>query len=152
MKIPSESSYCAHLRGRFESSMIALQILVRAHGTNTALLNGPPGSVKTSLAQALAQKLPNRLPDIYSRTKLLQVDADAIFSHMYGETAKQISSLFTSIRRLASDGDEAQLIVVLIDEIDKLVPCRKNVGKKNEPLHTMRVSTSLLIVGYILVY
>jgi hypothetical protein len=57
-----------------------------------------------------------------------------------------------SIRRLASDGDEAQLIVVLIDEIDKLVPCRKNVGKKNEPLHTMRVSTSLLIVGYILVY
>jgi hypothetical protein len=71
---------------------------------------------------------------------------------MYVKSAKQISSLFTIIRWLASDGDEAQLIIVLIGKIDKLVPCRKNVGKKNEPLDPMRVSTSLLIVGHILVY
>jgi Cdc6-like AAA superfamily ATPase len=110
---------------------------------NTALFSGPPGSGKTSLAQALAQQLAIRMSDLYPNTKLLQVDASAVFSHMYGGTAKEIGSMFATVRQLASvDCDEAQLVVVLIDEVDKLVPCRKNVGKKNEPLDTMRVGLS----------
>jgi Cdc6-like AAA superfamily ATPase len=108
---------------------------------NTALLSGPPGSGKTSLAQALAQRLSIRISDIFPNSILLQVDGSGVFSHMYGGTAKEIDSLFTKIGHLASgDSDDAPLVVVLIDEIDKLVPCRKAVGKKNEPLDTMRVS------------
>jgi chromosomal replication initiation ATPase DnaA len=107
---------------------------------NTALFSGPPGSGKTSLAQALAQQLAIRMSDLYPTTRLLQVDASAVFSHMYGGTAKEIGSMFATVRQLASvDSDEVQLVVVLIDEVDKLVPCRKDVGKKNEPLDTMRV-------------
>jgi SpoVK/Ycf46/Vps4 family AAA+-type ATPase len=109
---------------------------------NTALFSGPPGSGKTSLAQALAQQLSIRMSDLYSNTKLLQVDASAIFSHMYGGTAREVSSMFATIRQLAMNSDEAQLVVVLIDEVDKLVPCRKDVGRKNEPLDTIRVRLS----------
>lgn len=108
---------------------------------NTVLLHGPPGTGKTSLAHGLAQRLSIRLSDIYTSAKLLQVDGSAMFSHMYGGTAKEISSLFSTIRKLAHarDEDEPQLIIVLIDEVDKLVPCRKQVGRKNEPLDTVRV-------------
>jgi SpoVK/Ycf46/Vps4 family AAA+-type ATPase len=75
---------------------------------------------------------------------MLQVDASAVFSHMYGGTAKEVGSMFATIRQLASiDSDEAQLVIVLIDEIDKLVPCRKDVSRKNEPLDTMRVGLPL---------
>jgi AAA+ superfamily predicted ATPase len=116
------------------------EVLLQNAWYNTALFSGPPGSGKTSLAQALAQQLSIRISDLYPSTKLLQVDASAVFSHMYGGTAKEIGCMFATIRQLASmDSDEAQLVVVLIDEVDKLVPCRKNVGKKNEPLDTMRV-------------
>jgi hypothetical protein len=62
---------------------------------------------------------------------------------MYGGTAKEISSLVSTINKLAHAReeceDEPQLIIVLIDEIDKLVPCRKQVVRKNEPLDTVRV-------------
>jgi hypothetical protein len=108
---------------------------------NTALFSGPPGSGKTSLAQALAQRLSIRISDIFPNSTLVQVDGSGVFSHMYGGTAKEISSLFTKIGQLAcGDSDDTRLVVVLVDEIDKLVPCRKSVGKKNEPLDTMRVS------------
>jgi hypothetical protein len=107
---------------------------------HTALLHGVPGSGKTSLAQALAQQLSLCLSDIYPRTQLLEVQSSKIFSHMYGGTPKEIGNLFTTIHSLASDDEEeARLIVVLVDEIDKLVPCRKDVGKKNEPQDTIRV-------------
>jgi hypothetical protein len=114
--------------------------LVQNAWYNTALFHGPPGSGKTCLAQALAQQLSIRVSDIYPNTKLLQVDGSAVFSHMYGGTAREIGSLFTTIHRLACDDEvEAQLVVVLIDEVEKLVPCRRSVGQKNEPMDTLRV-------------
>ncbi|KAH3954843.1 hypothetical protein HBH70_035400 [Parastagonospora nodorum] len=115
---------------------------------NTVLLYGPPGSGKTSLAHGLAQRLSIRLSDIYTSAKLLKVDGSAIFSHMYGGTAKEISSLVSTINKLAHAReeceDEPQLIIVLIDEIDKLVPCRKQVARKNEPLDTVRATAEVL--------
>lgn len=49
--------------------------------------------------------------------------------------------MFTNINRLASETEEKSgLVVVLIDEIDKLVPCRQKIGNKNEPQDTIRVS------------
>ncbi|KAF1920158.1 P-loop containing nucleoside triphosphate hydrolase protein [Ampelomyces quisqualis] len=112
---------------------------------NTVLLSGPPGSGKTSLAQALAQRLSIRVSDIFPNSILVQVDGSGVFSHMYGGTAKEIGSLFTKIGQLAcDDSDDTRLVVVLVDEIDKLVPCRKSVGKKNEPLDTMRATAEVL--------
>lgn len=81
------------------------------------------------------------LSDIYPRTHLLQVNSSAILSHMYGSTPKEVANLFTTIREHAlNTEDKPALIVVLIDEIDKLVPCRKKISSKNEPEDTARVS------------
>ncbi|KAF2831956.1 AAA-domain-containing protein [Ophiobolus disseminans] len=117
--------------------------LAQSAWSNTALFHGPPGSGKTSLALALAQQLSVRLSIIYPHTKLLRVDSSSVFSHMYGETPKAIGSLFTTIGRLAveTEGEEGpSLIIVLVDEIDKLVPSRKRLGGHNEPQDTIRAA------------
>ncbi|KAL5117203.1 hypothetical protein ACEQ8H_004892 [Pleosporales sp. CAS-2024a] len=112
---------------------------------NTVLLHGPPGSGKTSLAHGLAQRLSIRLSDIYTGAKLIQVNGNGMFSHMYGGTSKAISSCFSAIHGMASsDAEDAQLLIVVMDEIDKLVPCRGSVSKKQEPLDTMRATAEVL--------
>jgi hypothetical protein len=72
----------------------------------------------------------NTVLPIYSGTKLLQVEGSSVSSHMYGGTAREIGGLFSSIHQLAKGGDDAQLIILLTDDVDKLVPCRRNVGKR----------------------
>ncbi|KAL9126516.1 MAG: hypothetical protein Q9217_004440 [Psora testacea] len=102
------------------------------------LLHGPPGTGKTSLCQALAQRLSIRLGSQFPFCKLVKVDAQSVFSKWFSESGKMVTKLFGSIEAML-DEDEHTFICVLIDEIESLAGIRQHTPGANEPKDALRV-------------
>ena len=105
---------------------------------NLALLCGPPGSGKTTLAKALAQKLAIRLSRVYSTAKLISVNSPSLLSSYFGESSKLVGKLFDTI--WAMSADESLLTVVVIDEVESIAGSRKQASRSNECGDAIRVS------------
>ena len=102
--------------------------------------HGPPGTGKTSLCRALAQKLSIRLNDRYAKTHLFEINSHSLFSRWFSESGKLVQSLFSTISEIAREKDE--FVVLLIDEVESLTAARAGAMSGTEPSDALRVSYS----------
>jgi len=85
------------------------------------LLYGPPGTGKTTLARHLADLLG------CSGERLNMIAGTEVFNMWAGESEKNVRELFEPARKAAAEqGDDSPLYVVVIDEIDSVLPVRQS--------------------------
>ncbi|KAF9246966.1 P-loop containing nucleoside triphosphate hydrolase protein [Melanogaster broomeanus] len=106
------------------------------------LLHGPPGTGKTSLCRALAQKLSIRLSYRYPQARILEINSHSLFSRWFSESGKLVQRLFTNIMGMVEDED--CFVVVLIDEVESLTAARAGAMAGTEPSDGLRVVNALL--------
>lgn len=105
------------------------------------LLHGPPGTGKTSLCKALAQKLSIRMKTHYKFFHLIEINSHSLFSKWFSESGKLVMKLFMKIRQIIET--KSSLVCVLIDEVESIAYARDSISS-NEPSDSIRVVNAVL--------
>ncbi|CCD25090.1 Pch2p NDAI_0E02730 [Naumovozyma dairenensis CBS 421] len=115
------------------------------------LIHGPPGTGKTTLCRALCQKLAIRNGsdldnmDLVYKCILVEISSSSIFSRWFGESAKNITTLFDDIEKLVREAEKKDIFVcVLIDEVEAIASSRTDILSKSESTDGVRVVNALL--------
>jgi len=105
-------------------------------------LHGPPGTGKTTLCKALAQKLSVRMSHMYESTVLVEIHSHSLFSKWFSESGKLVARLFEHIQELVDE--PSTLVCVLIDEVESLTSARASAMGGSEPSDAVRVVNAML--------
>ncbi|CAD7082574.1 unnamed protein product [Hermetia illucens] len=105
------------------------------------LLHGPPGTGKTSLCKAVAQKLSIRMSQNFKYTHLVEINSHSLFSKWFSESGKLVMKLFSRIREIVEHPQS--LVCVLIDEVESIAYARSSVSG-DEPRDALRVVNAVL--------
>lgn len=98
---------------------------------------------KSTLAQALAQKLSIRLNTEFSETFLLHLRPAALLSQFFGQSAKKIDEIFDSVAHLSTKHPQI-FYVLVIDEIESLAGSRSQANAQGEVQDAIRATNQLL--------
>lgn len=106
------------------------------------LLHGPPGSGKSTLCRALAQKLSIRLGDAFAKAVLVEINTNAMLSKYFGESGKLIGAAFERIYTMAQE--RGTFICVVMDEVETIAGSRERSTSGAECNDGMRATNQLL--------
>ena len=103
------------------------------------LMEGPPGTGKTSLGRGLANEIAQRLPG--NRTQFVEIDPHALTSSALGRSQQAVAKLFDqTLPELAMDG----VAIVLLDEVETLAVSRKKLSMDTNPIDVHRATDAAL--------
>jgi SpoVK/Ycf46/Vps4 family AAA+-type ATPase len=129
--------FCLTQRGA-ATSTVALPV----HGL--ALLSGPPGTGKTTLAHGLANAVATELADrgIAEHTLFAVIDPHAFPSEFLGESQRAVARLFNdTLPELAGYGHP---MIVLVDEAETLAVTRSRASFDTNPVDVHRATDAVL--------
>ncbi|XP_056638499.1 pachytene checkpoint protein 2 homolog isoform X1 [Diorhabda sublineata] len=106
------------------------------------LLHGPPGTGKTSLCKALAQKLTIRMGKRFGSGILMEINSHSLFSKWFSESGKLVNKVFSRINDIIQNKNI--LVCVLLDEVESLAHARNQCLSGVEPSDSIRVVNALL--------
>ena len=101
------------------------------------LLHGPPGSGKSTLSRALAQKLSIRLGNDFAKSMLVEINTNGMLSKYFGESGKLIGAMFERVYTMAQDRDT--LVCVVMDEVETIAGSRQKSSSGAECADGLRV-------------
>ncbi len=115
----------------------------RRKTARSILLHGPPGTGKTSLCQALSQKISIRLQNDFAYTLLVQIETASLLSKYFSESAQQVNRIFSTIQKWCEEMPR-RYICVLIDEAEGIATTRTIVSQGGDCQDALRATNALL--------
>ena len=106
------------------------------------LLHGPPGSGKSTLCRALAQKLSIRLGNVFTKSVFVEINTNSLLSKYFGESGKLIGATFARIYEMTQDPNT--LVCVVMDEIETIAASRTKSTSGGECSDGLRATNQLL--------
>lgn len=105
-----------------------------------ALLHGPPGTGKTTLARGLAHELAPYTQG--NKVRFIEVNPHGLMSAEHGQSQRKVTELLTEhVPGLAGNGMPT---VVLLDEVESIVVARSEVSLASNPADVHRATDAVL--------